>query len=279
MDKYLVLGNPIDHSLSPSIHRMFAQQTKIEITYDKKLVAINQFDREIDSLVKKGFRGFNVTVPFKEDAFAKVNMANDCASAAQAVNTIKVIGDSDLYGFNTDGVGLIRDLVDRMGLTLSSSRILVIGAGGAAKGVVAALLGHGPDSIVIANRTMEKAKKLVTQFKEINQDAVIKCLELDKLDDGFDLIINSTSIGLAGEFNLVDDHVVKKKFCYDLAYGASARFASWARNVGALKVADGLGMLVEQAAESFFIWRGLRPETQQVLDTIRNQLINSKSES
>lgn len=279
MDKYLVLGNPIDHSLSPSIHRMFAQQTKIEITYDKKLVAINQFDREIDSLVEKGFRGFNVTVPFKEDAFAKVNMANDCASAAQAVNTIKVIGDSDLYGFNTDGVGLIRDLVDRMGLTLSSSRILVIGAGGAAKGVVAALLGHGPDSIVIANRTMEKAKKLVTQFKEINQDAVIKCLELDKLDDGFDLIINSTSIGLAGEFNLVDDHVVKKKFCYDLAYGASARFASWARNVGALKVADGLGMLVEQAAESFFIWRGLRPETQQVLDTIRNQLINSKSES
>ena len=279
MDKYLVLGNPIDHSLSPSIHRMFAQQTKIEITYDKKLVAINQFDREIDSLVEKGFRGFNVTVPFKEDAFAKVNMANDCASAAQAVNTIKVIGDSDLYGFNTDGVGLIRDLVDRMGLTLSDSRILVIGAGGAAKGVVAALLGHGPDSIVIANRTMEKAKKLVTQFKEINQDAVIKCLELDKLDDGFDLIINSTSIGLAGEFNLVDDHVVKKKFCYDLAYGASARFASWARNVGALKVADGLGMLVEQAAESFFIWRGLRPETQQVLDTIRNQLINSKSES
>lgn len=279
MDKYLVLGNPIDHSLSPSIHRMFAQQTKIEITYDKKLVAINQFDREIDSLVEKGFRGFNVTVPFKEDAFAKVNMANDCASAAQAVNTIKVTGDSDLYGFNTDGVGLIRDLVDRMGLTLSSSRILVIGAGGAAKGVVAALLGHGPDSIVIANRTMEKAKKLVTQFKEINQDAVIKCLELDKLDDGFDLIINSTSIGLAGEFNLVDDHVVKKKFCYDLAYGASARFASWARNVGALKVADGLGMLVEQAAESFFIWRGLRPETQQVLDTIRNLLIDSKSES
>lgn len=279
MDKYLVLGNPIDHSLSPSIHRMFAQQTKIEITYDKKLVAINQFDREIDSLVEKGFRGFNVTVPFKEDAFAKVNMANDCASAAQAVNTIKVTGDSDLYGFNTDGVGLIRDLVDRMGLTLSGSRILVIGAGGAAKGVVAALLGHGPDSIVIANRTMEKAKKLVTQFKEINQDAVIKCLELDKLDDGFDLIINSTSIGLVGEFNLVDDHVVKKKFCYDLAYGASARFASWARNVGALKVADGLGMLVEQAAESFFIWRGLRPETQQVLDTIRNQLINSKSES
>lgn len=279
MDKYLVLGNPIDHSLSPSIHRMFAQQTKIEITYDKKLVAINQFDREIDSLVEKGFRGFNVTVPFKEDAFAKVNMANDCASAAQAVNTIKVTGDSDLYGFNTDGVGLIRDLVDRMGLTLSSSRILVIGAGGAAKGVVAALLGHGPDSIVIANRTMEKAKKLVTQFKETNQDAVIKCLELNKLDDGFDLIINSTSIGLAGEFNLVGDHVVKKKFCYDLAYGASARFASWARNVGALKVADGLGMLVEQAAESFFIWRGLRPETQQVLDTIRNQLINSKSES
>ena len=279
MDKYLVLGNPIDHSLSPLIHRMFAQQTKIEITYDKKLVAINQFDREIDSLVEKGFRGFNVTVPFKEDAFAKVNMANDCASAAQAVNTIKVTGDSDLYGFNTDGVGLIRDLVDRMGLTLSDSRILVIGAGGAAKGVVAALLGHGPDSIVIANRTMEKAKKLVTQFKEINQDAVIKCLELDKLDDGFDLIINSTSIGLAGEFNLVDDHVVKKKFCYDLAYGASARFASWARNVGALKVADGLGMLVEQAAESFFIWRGLRPETQQVLDTIRNQLIHSKSES
>ena len=279
MDKYLVLGNPIDHSLSPSIHRMFAQQTKIEITYDKKLVAINQFDREIDSLVEKGFRGFNVTVPFKEDAFAKVNMANDCASAAQAVNTIKVIGDSDLYGFNTDGVGLIRDLVDRMGLTLSDSRILVIGAGGAAKGVVAALLGHGPDSIVIANRTMEKAKKLVTQFKEINQDAVIKCLELDKLDDGFDLIINSTSIGLAGEFNLLDDYVVKKKFCYDLAYGASARFASWARNVGALKVADGLGMLVEQAAESFFIWRGLRPETQQVLDTIRNQLIHSKSES
>ena len=279
MDKYLVLGNPIDHSLSPLIHRMFAQQTKIEITYDKKLVAINQFDREIDSLVEKGFRGFNVTVPFKEDAFAKVNMANDCASAAQAVNTIKVIGDSDLYGFNTDGVGLIRDLVDRMGLTLSSSRILVIGAGGAAKGVVAALLGHGPDSIVIANRTMEKAKKLVTQFKEINPDAVIKCLELDKLDDGFDLIIKSTSIGLAGEFNLLDDHVVKKKFCYDLAYGASARFASWARNVGALKVADGLGMLVEQAAESFFIWRGLRPETQQVLDTIRNQLIHSKSES
>ena len=279
MDKYLVLGNPIDHSLSPLIHRMFAQQTKIEITYDKKLVAINQFDREIDSLVEKGFRGFNVTVPFKEDAFAKVNMANDCASAAQAVNTIKVIGDSDLYGFNTDGVGLIRDLVDRMGLTLSDSRILVIGAGGAAKGVVAALLGHGPDSIVIANRTMEKAKKLVTQFKEINQDAVIECLELDKLDDGFDLIINSTSIGLAGEFNLLDDHVVKKKFCYDLAYGASARFASWARNVGALKVADGLGMLVEQAAESFFIWRGLRPETQQVLDTIRNQLIHSKSES
>ena len=279
MDKYLVLGNPIDHSLSPLIHRMFAQQTKIEITYDKKLVAINQFDREIDSLVEKGFRGFNVTVPFKEDAFAKVNMANDCASAAQAVNTIKVTGDSDLYGFNTDGVGLIRDLVDRMGLTLSDSRILVIGAGGAAKGVVAALLGHDPDSIVIANRTMEKAKKLVTQFKEINQDAVIECLELDKLDDGFDLIINSTSIGLAGEFNLLDDHVVKKKFCYDLAYGASARFAAWARNVGALKVADGLGMLVEQAAESFFIWRGLRPETQQVLDTIRNQLIHSKSES
>ena len=271
MDKYLVLGNPIGHSLSPSIHSMFAKQTNVQMSYDKQLVPLNGFNECIDELVKKGFKGFNVTLPFKGDAFTKATAVDENAAVSMAVNTIKVDEESNLRGFNTDGVGLVRDLVDRLGLTLPNSRILVLGAGGAARGIIGSLLGHLPSSIVVANRTAEKAEKLVSLFKDSNQRVALDWVSLDSLHNDFDLIINTTSAGLEGKFNVIDERVVRNKICYDLSYGANAVFVLWARNCGASKAIDGLGMLVEQAAESFLIWHGIRPETQPVFNELRSR--------
>ncbi len=270
MDKYLVLGNPIGHSLSPSIHKMFAQQTNVQMIYDKQLVPLDEFNNCVDEFVKKGVKGFNVTLPFKGEAFAKTASVDGNAAASMAVNTIKVDEESKLRGFNTDGIGLVRDLIDRLGLILPNSRILVLGAGGAARGIIGSLLGNLPSRIVIANRTVEKAEKLVSLFRDSNQRVPLGWTNLKSLNDDFDLIINTTSVGLEGKFDLIDEQVVRNKICYDLSYGVNAVFVSWARNCGASKATDGLGMLVEQAAESFFIWHGIRPKTQHVFDLLRS---------
>ncbi len=265
-----MLGNPIGHSLSPSIHSMFAQQANIQMSYDKELVPLNRFGMHVDKLVKEGIKGFNVTVPFKGDAFKKVSETDNNAAISMAVNTIKVDEDFKLRGFNTDGIGLVRDLVDRLGVGLANSQILILGAGGAARGIIGPLIERMPSRIVIANRTLETAQKLVMHFKELDQTSPLDWVSFDGLASSFDLIINTTSVGLEGKFDLLEKQIVENKICYDLSYGANAHFVSWARSAGAVSAADGLGMLVEQAAESFFIWHGKRPETQPVIDTLRS---------
>ena len=264
-----MLGNPIDHSLSPSIHRMFAQQANIQMSYDKELLPLNGFGVRVDELVKEGAKGFNVTVPFKGDAFTKVTEADNNATLSMAVNTIKVDDDFKLHGFNTDGIGLVRDLEDRLGVGLANSNILILGAGGAARGIIGPLFECLPSRMVIANRTVETAQKLVLHFKALDQTLPLDWVSFDSIASGFDLIINTTSIGLEGKFDLLEADIVKNKICYDLSYGANAHFVSWARSFGAASAADGLGMLVEQAAESFFIWHGKRPETQPVIEALR----------
>ncbi len=248
---------------------MFARQTNIQMSYDKQIVPLDGFSDHVDTFVREGVRGFNITVPFKGDAFMKTVDVDENAAASMAVNTIKVHEESKLQGFNTDGVGLVRDLNDRLGLTLTNSQILILGAGGAARGIVGPLLSYSPNRIVIANRTAKKAEKLVAQFKDFNQSIALDWVDLDSMDPAFDLVINTTSIGLEGKFNIIDERVVRNKICYDLSYGANALFASWARKSGASRSTDGLGMLVEQAAESFFIWHGVRPETQPVFEKLR----------
>ena len=272
LNKYLVLGNPIDHSLSPQIHRFFAQESGLVISYEKHLVQPESFNEAIDFLVDSGHIGFNVTVPFKEDAYKRVDTSDDKASEAQAVNTIRVDGEGQLLGFNTDGLGLTRDLVHRHGISLCNSDILILGAGGASRGVIGPLLDEKPKSLTVTNRSREKGEDLVRRFSKRDPHANLYFRDVKELDGPYDLVINATSIGLSGAFDLLRENIVMDKICYDLSYGSGASFATWARSVGAATSVDGLGMLVEQAAESFLIWHGHRPETDLLYEQLRAKI-------
>ena len=281
-DKYAVIGNPIAHSKSPQIHRMFAKQTGQDISYEAieaPLCDLVEFKKFIENnLIAKEFKGCNVTVPFKFKAFRIANdVSNEVIDAvdsgyeADAVNTL-VFSDNKITGCNTDGIGLVRDIEQNIKFPLKNKRILLIGAGGAAAGVLHPLLEASQISLVIYNRTLEKAtslKKTVEQHDKFRLFS-IRAVEFGGFgDEQFDVVINATSAGLTGsEIPLPETIFASGALAYDMMYGRETPFMRFAREHGA-RVADGLGMLVEQAAESFFIWRGVRPDTAPVIAALR----------
>jgi shikimate dehydrogenase len=263
-DRYGVIGHPISHSKSPVIHRLFASQTGEDISYEAFDIAPEDLESRLRAFHKEGLRGVNVTVPHKETVAGLVHQLTDRAHLAGAVNTVTIAADGRLDGDNTDGVGLLTDLGANLDVDLRDSRILVLGAGGATRGIVPGLLGSGPQSLCIANRTIERARALAEGFARLG---TITACRFDELaEQRFDLVINATSAGLHGELppfprSMLDPDCV----CYDLSYAMSETpFVAWANYHGVKRVHQGWGMLVEQAAESFFIWRGVRPDTQPV---------------
>lgn len=274
-DRYAVFGNPIGHSKSPFIHAQFAAQLGEDIRYEAILAPLDGFAATVKHFLAEGGRGANVTVPFKEEAWRLSDRRTPRAEAAGAVNTLAVTPDG-LLGDNTDGAGLVRDLTVNLGLSLAGCRVLLLGAGGAARGVLAPLLAEAPAAIVIANRTADKAAKLADACRSPRVTGT-GFGQLPKV--GFDLVINATSASLAGEVPPIDEcHFAAGALAYDMMYGAgdTAFLAAMRRQVQpgnpGLKLADGLGMLVEQAAEAFALWRGRRPATAPVLATLRAQL-------
>ncbi|NOR51074.1 MAG: shikimate dehydrogenase [Gammaproteobacteria bacterium] len=273
-DAYGVMGNPIGHSRSPQIHAQFAEQTKQRITYEAILVDLGGLENAVGNFQGSGGKGLNITVPFKEDAFRLVDELSLRAKRAQAVNTIKIREDGSLLGENTDGVGLVRDLSDNLKISLKDKNILVLGAGGAVRGVLAPLFSKNPAKITIANRTVSKAESLAISFKDLGD---VSASGFEHLAEPFDLIINGTAASLAGELPPLPDGIVTPDtLCYDMMYAAKPTpFMEWGSAQGAGEVSDGLGMLVEQAAESFKIWRGIEPETGPVIGAIRAELSGS----
>ncbi|MCZ6643640.1 MAG: shikimate dehydrogenase [Gammaproteobacteria bacterium] len=266
MDSYAVVGNPIEHSLSPRIHRLFAQQTGQALRYEPRLVSLDGFVESVEEFAADGAKGFNVTVPFKIQAHDWVDELDEEARVAGAVNTV-LLRDGRSLGCNTDGFGLVQDLVHNQGVELHAKQVLLLGAGGAVLGVVQRLLAENPTRLVIANRTASRARMLAIQLTETTADRGCEIIGvgLNEVAGVYDLVINATSAGLEGTGDLIDASLVREAVCYDMVYGSHTPFTRWARQAGALRALDGLGMLVEQAAAAFHLWRGIRPETAQVL--------------
>lgn len=266
MDRYVVIGNPVAHSRSPEIHARFARETGEVLAYERLLVEPGDFARAAGEFFAAGGLGANVTLPFKVDAFAFARERTARASQAGAVNTLAVRGGV-ILGDNTDGAGLVRDLVANLGLDLAGRRILLLGAGGAARGVVGPLLALAPALLVIANRTPDRARELARAFSAAGP---VRPAGLDAMGAGYDLVVNATSTSTRGEpLALPAGVLAPGATVYDMAYGEPARaFLEGARAAGA-RTSDGLGMLVEQAAESFFLWRGKRPDTAGVIAALR----------
>lgn len=271
MDRYVVFGNPIAHSKSPVLHRLFAEQTGQSMQYDTLLAPLDDFDASALAFFLQG-RGANVTVPFKEYAYRLANSLTARAQRAGAVNTLSKLADGTLLGDNTDGAGLVRDLTVNAGFSLKGKRILILGAGGAVRGALEPILAEGPASVTIANRTVEKAEVLAELFSDLGP---VAASGFDWLKEPVDLIINATSASLAGEVPPIASSLIEpgKTLCYDMMYGkAPTPFCLWASEHGAGHVMDGLGMLAEQAAEAFYLWRGVRPDTAPALAELRRLL-------
>ena len=269
-DRYAVIGNPIAHSKSPRIHTLFAARTGQDLVYEAILGPQGGFADCATAFRAAGGRGLNVTVPFKQDAWVWADRLSTRAERAGAVNTLKLDEDGVL-GDNTDGAGLVRDLETNLGCTLAGRRVLLLGAGGAARGVLAPLLAAGPAAVTIANRTPDKAAELALRFGDLG---LCYGRSYDELaGERFDLLINATAAGLSGEVPpLPEGLLADAAWCYDMMYGDEpTAFVRWARAHGAAHAADGLGMLVEQAAEAFLIWRGVRPDTAPVLAALREE--------
>ena len=271
IDRYAVFGHPITHSKSPRIHTVFAEQTGQILDYSAQDVPAEHFQAAVAQFFAGGGKGLNCTVPLKELAWAYADVKTERARTAKAVNTLALQADGSLLGDNTDGIGLVTDLTVNHGLTLADSRILILGAGGASRGIIAPLFGQAVQSIVIANRTVAKAVDLAAEFH--HQGAIEACGFDDLTVKQFDLIINATSGSLSGQLPpLPDDLLAKNGVCYDLAYSNEPTvFVRWGQEKQALKSLDGLGMLVEQAAEAFFIWRGIRPNTGPVIELLNSE--------
>jgi shikimate dehydrogenase len=265
-DAYAVFGNPIAHSKSPFIHAAFAGQTGQDMVYTARLASREGFRDAVLAFRSEGGRGANVTVPFKEQAFALATRRSDRAEMAGAVNTLKFEVDG-IFGDNTDGAGLVRDLVGNLGVDLTGKRILLMGAGGAARGVILPLLEQAPERLFIVNRTSDKAVSLARSFSA-GKDVLVAG-GYEALSGSFDVVVNATAASLAGELPpLPDDVFAEGALAYDMMYGKDTPFLSFARARQA-RASDGLGMLVEQAAESFFLWRNVRPDTGPVLRMLR----------
>lgn len=271
MDKYAVFGNPIKHSKSPFIHTLFARQTMQDLEYSAIEAPINGFVESVTAFFSQQGKGCNVTVPFKEEAFQFADQLTERAKLAGAVNTLKKLDDGGVLGDNTDGEGLVQDLITQH-VELKDQRILLLGAGGAARGVILPLLAQQPQQLVIANRTVSKAQQLAEFFSAFGNVVALEQAQLES--QTFDVIINSTSASLSGDVPAISSTVVgTNTTCYDMVYGSTiTSFNSWAKEHGAVKTLDGLGMLVGQAAESFVLWRGLRPGAKQVQRELRRTL-------
>ncbi|MFM1895658.1 MAG: hypothetical protein RLZZ385_732 [Pseudomonadota bacterium] len=272
MSRYAVIGNPVSHSKSPLIHSLFARQTGQTLEYSAITVEADAVEDFVTRFFREGGAGLNVTVPYKEIAFKMVKQ--DCtgrASRARAVNTLYQNSAGSLCGDNTDGLGLITDLRINHGVTLKGKRILMLGAGGAVRGALAGLVDEAPLQITIANRTLEKAVQLQQEFRGL---ANLLVCDYGDLDTAHDLIINGTSASLQGEVPPLDARLVgPDTCCYDMLYAkGDTPFTAWGKMRGAGLVLDGLGMLVEQAAESFRIWRGIKPATPEVIEQVRTSL-------
>lgn len=270
MDHYAVFGNPIAHSKSPIIHRLFAQQTAQKMTYEALLSPLDNFTETAKQFFEKGL-GCNITVPFKEQAYHLADELTPRAQLAGAVNTLKKLENGTLLGDNTDGIGLVRDLKNAQ-VSLTGQTIVLLGAGGAARGAIEQLLNERPKHLLIANRTLHKADALVELTQHLGH---ITAHQYDSLDQPVDLIINATSASLSNELPALNPALIKAKhtICYDMMYHKDLTiFCQWAQQQGAAKTIDGLGMLVEQAAESFYLWRNVRPNTDSVLNFLRQAL-------
>ena len=268
IDRYGVMGYPVSHSRSPVIHRLFAMQTGQDLQYDLLEVAPAKLETAIKQFARTGGKGLNITVPHKSEVTKLVDEMSERASDAGAVNTL-VFQDEEIFGDNTDGVGLLRDLQSNLGLNLKDANILILGAGGAVRGIISPLLDAGPKSLMIANRTIAKAKALADHFS--TQGPVRACYFQDVGSSPvYDLVINATSAGLKGETLPYPEAAIgEHTICYDLSYSMKTTpFSKWAKEHGAARSLMGWGMLVEQAAESFYLWRGVRPDTAAVLKQI-----------
>ena len=266
-DRYAVIGNPISHSKSPLIHKLFAEQTAQNMSYETVEAPLDGFAETVQRLRAEGYKGCNVTVPFKFEAFKLCDRLGDRARDAKAVNTL-IFQDGKILGANTDGTGLLTDIEQNLGFKLMWKDALLLGAGGAASGVLWPLFNAGV-GVDIANRNIEKAKILAGEFTGSGTVYARRYEELDGRK--YDLVINATSSGLSDELPPLPDALFKPgALAYDMMYGRETPFMTYAREQGAALVADGLGMLVEQAAEAFYLWRNVRPDTQPVLEKLRS---------
>lgn len=269
-DRYAVIGNPIAHSKSPVIHAEFARQTGQDISYERILAPVDGFRAAVDRFRAEGGSGLSVTLPFKLEACAYATQLSDRAEAAGAVNQLKFEG-ADSFGDNTDGAGLVRDLEFNLRVHLTGRRLLLVGAGGAAQGAIVPLLGRQPAELVVANRTLAKAEALAARFAARGP---IRAVSFEKLDARFDVVLNATAASIGGECPPLPASVYEDcALAYEMMYGrGQTLFMEQALAAGAARVSDGLGMLVEQAAEAFELWRGVRPATAPVLVLLRSQL-------
>ncbi|TDG15801.1 shikimate dehydrogenase [Seongchinamella unica] len=271
-DKYAVFGNPIKQSKSPAIHGAFAVQCGEAMQYRAVRVDRDKFEQAATRFFQSGGRGLNVTVPFKQEAFQFAGRLSERARRAGAVNTLKMADDGVVEGDNTDGIGLVRDMVANLGWVVQGQRVLIIGAGGAVRGVLEPLLRERPRELLIVNRTAAKAALLAEEFGDLGSITGGGFTLIGERQ--FDLVINASSAGLSGQApDLPSTLLTERSCCYDMVYGAEPTpFMRWAAHHAAWAVADGLGMLVEQAAQSFYIWRGQRPETRPVIYQIRQAM-------
>ncbi|HEX7079789.1 MAG TPA: shikimate dehydrogenase [Gammaproteobacteria bacterium] len=270
-DRYALVGFPVHHSRSPLIHGLFARQTGQNLSYELIEADPASFETAVRGFGAAGGKGLNVTVPHKEAAFRLAQRTGPEAKVAGAANTLTF--DGGIRADNTDGVGFLRDLTVNLGAVIESRRVLVLGAGGAARGILPPLLESRPRELVVANRTLARAAELRERFQALGELRIVTFAELAGAG-AFDLVVNATSAGLRGETPPFPAEIVgRETFCYDLAYGrGDTPFVAWARRAGAERAVQGLGMLVEQAAESFLIWRGVRPETAPVIRQLSRDL-------
>ncbi len=270
-DRYVIIGNPVSHSISPLVHKQFAQQTQQALDYDLLEAPLDSFEKTLKQFVATGGKGGNITMPFKEQAFALCNQLSERARLAGAVNTFKVEDSGQLFGDNTDGIGLVNDLQNN-NIVLRAKKILLLGAGGAARGAIIPLLEQQPTLLYVANRTAQKAVRLVAQFGEYG------ALQGGGFNDiptqPFDVVINATGASASDSVPDISSRIITPQTgCYDMYYSKEREtaFVTWARNLGAQICLDGRGMVAEQAAESFYVWRGVRPDTQPVLAMLSNK--------
>ena len=270
---FAVIGDPVEHSLSPKIHYLFAKQDGNQIKYEKIRVTKGSFVNFVEDFFSNRGGGLNITLPLKTDAFEIAGKLDRDSKSCQAVNTLKSVNGT-LSGFNTDGVGFLEDLEVWHEISVKNKRVLLLGSGGAAKGIIRPLLINGPKTLTIANRTPVSAMGLADQLRLENFNGIegMGLDDIQLLDQRFDIIVNATSSGHKNSGVPIDENLLEGSICYDLSYGPAASFARWAESRGAKRSIDGLGMLIEQAAKSYEIWTGFSPDTESVRAKIRDDI-------